>query len=135
MDMFWWFLTTIVFFLILLALLGFYFMYYRLVISDQYIEAEKRLRLKLNEVGSMFKENSREAPGFVGKGINSLGLEGVIQSLIPPQYKMFAPIAVPILTGFANQILSDPAKMKALAERIGVKIPDGTQQTGFSSQM
>jgi hypothetical protein len=130
-DVFWYFLSTLTTMCIIVAL----FVFYRLIIGDRYLQSANKLKSQMANLRRDFPELSENKEEFVGKSISGLGVEGIIDSLIPKQYKAFAPIIKPIATGFIESYLKDPAKLQALASKLGVKLPDGTQNSGFASQM
>jgi len=131
-DVFWWYITTLGFSCGIVGL----FVFYRLIIGDKYLMASKQLSVKMANLRRDYPELSENRQEFVEHSLSGLGVEGVIASLIPKQYKALAPVIVPVATGFINTYLNDPAKLKGLADKLGVKLPDGTQnQTGFTGQM
>jgi hypothetical protein len=103
--------------------------------TKRLLEESKKLQLKVNQ----FKHELGEEPQqeYVSDALGGMGLEGVIASLIPAQYKAFTPVIVPIASGFIDSYLKDPKKLQDLASKLGVKIPDVSQKnnSGFISQM
>ena len=109
---------TIVFVCVLFAIWSLY----RYLIANKYLQAEHKLRMKLNEATSYFKGNTDKAPDFIGKSIGNLGIEGILNELGLP--KIVTSAATPVIQGF----LSNPDNIKKimpLLEKIGIKIPIG----------
>jgi hypothetical protein len=81
------------------------------------MEESKKLQLKLNQIKAEMQ--SEDGEGFISGAIGNMGAEGIVDALgIPGPFKTIA-------KGFIDQILKDPAKLKALADKFGVKIPGG----------
>ena len=112
-EVFYYFLTIVVSFVVCVAL----FVYYRLIIGDYYIKASKSLQIKLNEASSFLKESPEINKKRVGKGIESLGLAGLLQEAGVPA----ASIVAPFLEGF----LKNPAnieKVMGIAKKMGFNL-------------
>jgi len=82
-----------------------------------------RLRLAINQAKHDF---GTKGSGYVGEQIGELGIEGLLAELGVP--KMFMPVA----KGFVDSLLKDPEKLKALAERVGIKLP-GEEKNGSTT--
>lgn len=76
-DIFWYYVVTLIF----LAFLSTFLSFYRFVLHNKYIDAEKRLRLKLNEANSYFKGTSEKAPDFIQNAIGDMGVQGIADEL------------------------------------------------------
>ena len=107
---------------------------YRFFIADYYLEAQRKLQVKLNEASSFLKESPEINKKRVGKGIEGLGLTGLLQEAGVPM----SGIVAPFLEGF----LKNPAnieKIMGIAKRMGFTIEGGntgSQQTNqFTSLM
>ena len=112
-EIFWYFLTTVISFCVCVAL----FVYYRLIIGDYYIKASKQLQIKINEASSFLKETPETNRKRVGKGIEGLGLSGLLQEAGVPMAGVIAP--------FVEGFLKNPAnveKLMGIADKMGFKI-------------
>ena len=128
-ETFWWFLAILVFLAFCVGLL----VLYRFFIADYYLEAQRKLQVKLNEASSFLKESPEINKKRVGKGIESLGLAGLLQEAGVPA----ASIVAPFLEGF----LKNPAnieKVMGIAKNMGFNLEgvtggsqDQQRQQGF----
>ena len=134
-DIFWWFISILVF----VCVLGLLLTFYRLWLGDKYLTAQKKLSVQMANLRRDYPELAPNREEFVENSLGSLGIEGVIASLIPKQYKAFTPIIVPIASGFIDSYMKNPAKLQDLANKLGVKLPDvsqtGNSTAGFTAQM
>jgi hypothetical protein len=82
----------------------------------------RALRLAVNQAKSEF---GKKGSHFVGEQIGELGIDGLFDELgVPGMLK-------PLAKGFIENLIKDPEKIKALAERFGVKLPEGGKPPGF----
>ena len=119
-ETFWWFLAILVFFGFCVGLL----VLYRFFITDKYLEAQRKLQVKLNEASSFLKDSPEINRKRVGKGIEGLGLSGLLQEAGVPM----AGIVAPFLEGF----LKNPAnieKVMGIAKRMGFNLEGVTDVT------
>lgn len=64
---------------VLVGVVGAIMVLYRYLVADKYLQAEKKLRLKLNEATSYFRGDTEKAPDFIQKSIGSIGIEGLME--------------------------------------------------------
>jgi hypothetical protein len=124
-ETFWWFLAILVFLAFCVGLL----VLYRFFIADYYLEAQRKLQVKLNEASSFLKESPEINKKRVGKGIEGLGLSGLLEEAGVPM----AGIVAPFLEGF----LKNPAnieKVMGIAKRMGFTIEGGNTGTQPTNQ-
>jgi len=93
--------------------------------TKKLMEESRKLQLKMNQLRSSMTPGE-EDNGLIGEAIGSLGIEGLLAELGVP--KAFQGIA----KGFIDSIMADPKKLKALAEKFGVKVPNEptTEESG-----
>jgi hypothetical protein len=112
-------LLILVSFQAFIVAMTFIFVLYRSRVGNKYLEAEKRLRMKLNEATSYFKGDTEKAPDFIGKAIGGMGVDGILDSIgIPSIFK-------PIAKGFIDKIASNPDALKPILDKLGIVLPDG----------
>ena len=88
--------------------------------TKRLIEESKKLQLKLNQIKAEMGED--DGRGFVTDALGNVGIDGILDSVgIPAVFKPFA-------KGFIDNLMKDPEKIKALAEKIGIKLP-GSEET------
>ena len=88
--------------------------------TKRLMEETKKLQLKLNQIKSEMGEDG--GSGFVTDALENVGIDGLLDSVgIPAIFK-------PIAKGFIDNLMKDPEKLKALAEKIGIKLP-GVEET------
>jgi len=120
-EVFWYFLSIVIF----LAFCVGISVFYRFIISDKYLRAQRALQAKINEAAGFLKEAPELNRKRVGAGIETLGIRGILQELGIPG----AAIVAPFVEGF----LSNPDNVKkamGIAERLGFKIPDVNKSQG-----
>jgi hypothetical protein len=119
-EVFWWFISILVFMAFCVGLM----VLYRFFIADYYLEAQRKLQVKLNEASAFLKESPETNRKRVGKGIEGLGLTGLLQEAGIPM----AGIVAPFLEGF----LKNPAnieKVMGIAKRMGFNIEGVTNES------
>ena len=93
------------------------YVFLRVVVKNKFLQAEQKLRLRLQAFEARQRDFVEDSPGVVGGALGELGIEGILEELGVP--KPFQGIA----KGFIDGVMSDPKKMKALADKFGVKLP------------
>jgi len=92
---------------------------------DELTVIYKKTQLKINQMSHEYG-----APeGIMETGLSGMGIDGIIDSLGLPA------IVKPIAKGFINQILNDPDKVKAILNKVGVKIETPEDENKFVGQM
>jgi hypothetical protein len=91
--------------------------------TKRLIEESKKLQLKLNQIKAEMGEDG--GSGFVTGALGDVGIDGILDSIgIPAPFKSLA-------KGFIDNLLKDPEKIKALADKIGIKLPGNEEKPGF----
>ena len=124
-EVFWYFLSMLVFVSFVVGLL----VLYRFYIADYYLEQLRKVQVKLNEASAFLKETPETNKKRVGKGIEGLGLSGLLEEAGVPM----AGIVAPFLEGF----LKNPAnieKVMGIAKRMGFTIEGGNTGTQPTNQ-
>lgn len=115
---------------IVIAILGFLTIY-SILMHNQYKrleESSKKLQAKINLARSMVEEFPEESSGAITNVLGNMGIDGLIDSLgIPSVFK-------PIAKGFIDNILKDPAKLKGILDKLGIKL-DAKQEKELISQV
>jgi hypothetical protein len=93
--------------------LGLLFVLYRSRVGNKYIEAEKRLRMKLNEATSYFKGDTEKAPDFIGKAIGSIGIDGIMNELGIDPKLLNNPLVKGLIDKYAPRLLEKIGNAKS----------------------
>jgi hypothetical protein len=114
-DIFWYFLTSVLSLFGTVAL----FVLYRLIIGDKYLASAAKLKSLMANLRRDFPELETNAGQFVGKSLEGLGIDGILDSIgIPSIFK-------PIAKGFIDKIASNPDALKPILDKLGIVLPDG----------
>ena len=103
-------LLILVSFQAFIVAMTFIFVLYRSRVGNKYIEAEKRLRMKLNEATSYFKGDTEKAPAFIGKALGGLGLEGIMDELGIDPSLLNNPLVKGLIDKYAPKLIERLAK-------------------------
>jgi hypothetical protein len=99
---------------------------YRYFLGNKLDRQANKLKSQIANIRRDYPELSENRAEIVEKSIEGMGIEGIIDSLGLPA------ILKPFAKGLIDSYLKDPEKLKGLAAKIGIKIPDGTnQETGL----
>ena len=105
---------------IIACILGVYGLYSlnKMIINAKLLKSSALLQSKIANFKREYGNFQDESGGIVGDAIEGMGVEGILDALgIPAVFK-------PMAKGFVDSLLKDPEKLKALAAKIGVKLPD-----------
>lgn len=103
-------LLILVSFQAFIVAMTFIFVLYRSRVGNKYLEAEKRLRIKLNEATSYFKGDTEKAPDFIGKAIGGLGVEGIMNELGIDPKLLNNPLVKGLIDRYAPKLIEQLTK-------------------------
>jgi hypothetical protein len=122
-DIFWYYLSSLGFCCVFGALLC----VYRYYLGNRLNKSADKLKSQMANIRRDFPIDEESRGAFVGKSIEGMGVEGIIDSLGLPS------ILKPVAKGLIDSYLKDPEKLKGLLSKLGVKIPnaDSNEATGL----
>ena len=106
MDTFYYYLSTLAFISFIVALYGLY----SRVLHNNMIEAERKLRLRLNEANSYFKGNSDKVPDFLQSALGDIGIAGIMDELGIDPGILKNPLVKGLVEKYAPRVLESLSK-------------------------
>lgn len=97
---------------------------YRYYLGNRLNKQADKLKSQMANIRRDFPDFSDNREGFVGKSLEGLGLDGILDSIgIPAIFK-------PIAKGFIDNMLKNPDKLKPILDKLGIVLPDGEKSKG-----
>jgi hypothetical protein len=118
MDIFWYYLSTLIFVCVLSSL----FCVYRYYLGNKLTAQANKLKSQIANIRREFPEIEGNRTQMVGNALGEIGIDGVLDELgIPSVFK-------PLAKGFIDKLAQNPEMIKGLAEKIGIKLPEGNKK-------
>jgi hypothetical protein len=114
-DPFLYYVVSIAFVCVMTGLL----LVYRYFLGNRLTQQAAKLKSQMANIKQYYPQLEGGGQQFVSNAIGEIGIEGILDELGVP--KPFQGIA----KGFIEGIMNDPKKIQALADKFGVKIPNG----------
>ena len=121
-DLFWWYASTLMFVCGVVALLCLY----RYYLGNRLTQQANKLRSQIANLKQTYPELADNRGALVAGGIGEIGIDGLLDELgIPKAFK-------PLAQGFIDKIAQNPELIKGFADKLGVKMPDGTNKEAIN---
>jgi hypothetical protein len=109
--------------IVFVFVMGFLMVLYKYFIGNKLTKAANKLQSQMANIRRDFPNIERNPREFVGQNIGELGIAGILEELGVP--KVFQPLA----QGFIDKIASNPEILQGYAEKLGIKLPGGGNES------